>query len=106
MVAKKFDLNVKYLWGIKILKRAKTNVESMKKYGAEVVPVTSGSQTLVDAVSECMRYWVANCHHTHLVVGSTVGPNILYKICGYSTSQISRELISQLKMNLEKFQKN
>ena len=33
----------------------------MKKNGAEIVPVTTGSQTLVDAVSECMRYWVSNC---------------------------------------------
>ena len=39
----------------------------MKKYGAEVIPVTTGSQT-VDAVSECMRYFVANCDTTHLVV--------------------------------------
>ena len=69
----------------------------MKKFGAEVVPVTSGSQTLIDAVSECMRYWVANCLHSHLVVGSTVGPNIFVKICGFSTSQISRELIVQIK---------
>ena len=69
----------------------------MKKFGAEVVPVTSGSQTLIDAVSECMRYWVANCLESHLVVGSTVGPNIFVKICGYSASQISRELIVQIK---------
>ena len=68
----------------------------MKKYGAEVVPVTSGSQTLVDAVSESMRYWVANCQDVHMVIGSTVGPSIFVKISGYSTSQISRELKLQL----------
>ena len=78
----------------------------MKKFGAEVVPVFSGSQTLIDAVSECMRYWVANCLTSHLVVGSTVGPNIFVKICGWSTSQISRELIDQIKKNLEECQKN
>ena len=48
----------------------------MRKNGAEIVPVYSGSQTLVDAVSECMRYWVSNCDNTHMCVGSTVGPNI------------------------------
>ena len=56
----------------------------------------SGSQTLVDAVSECMRYWVANCNISHMAVGSTVGPAIFVRICGWSTSQISRELKVQL----------
>jgi len=61
------------------------------------VPVTTGSQTLVDAVSESMRYWVANNETTNLCVGSTVGPNIFIKICAWSTAQISRELIQQVK---------
>ena len=52
---------------------------------------------LVDAVSECMRYWVSNCDTTHMCVGSTVGPNIFVKICGWSTSQISRELVDPNK---------
>jgi len=69
----------------------------MKKNGAEIVPVDSGSKTLVDAVSECMRYWVSNCDTTHMCVGSTVGPNIFIKICAWSTAQISRELIIQIK---------
>ena len=55
------------------------------------------NQTLVDAVSECMRYWVSNCDNTHLCVGSTVGPNIFIKICAWSTAQISRELKIQVK---------
>ena len=38
----------------------------MRKNGAEIVPVYTGSQTLVDAVSECMRYWVSNCDTTHM----------------------------------------
>ena len=97
MVAKKFGLKAKIFMGVKDIKRQKPNVDAMKKFGAEVVPVFSGSQTLIDAVSECMRYWVANCLNSHLVVGSTVGPNIFVKICGWSTSQISRELIDQIK---------
>ena len=44
-----------------------------------------------------MRYWVANCDTTAMCVGSTVGPNIFVKICGWSTSQISRELIIQIR---------
>jgi len=96
MVAKKFGLKAKIFMGLRDLVRQKKNVDVMKKYGAEVVPVTSGSQTLVDAVSESMRYWVANCQDVHMVIGSTVGPSIFVKISGYSTSQISRELKVQL----------
>ena len=96
MAAKKFGLKCKIFMGAKDIKRQKPNVYSMKKNGAEVVPVYSGSQTLVDAVSECMRYWVSNCDNTHMCVGSTVGPNIFVKICGWSTAQISKELKPQI----------
>ena len=96
MAAKKFGLKCKVFMGAKDIKRQKPNVDAIKKNGAEIVPVYSGSQTLVDAVSECMRYWVANCQSTHLVVGSTVGPNIFVKICAWSTAQISRELKVQM----------
>ena len=97
MAAKKFGLKCKIFMGAKDIKRQQPNVKAMKKNGAEVVPVYTGSQTLVDAVSECMRYWVANCDTTARCVGSTVGPNIFVKICGWSTSQISRELKIQIK---------
>ena len=97
MAAKKFGLKCKIFMGAKDIKRQQPNVKAMKKNGAEVIPVYTGSQTLVDAVSECMRYWVANCDTTAMCVGSTVGPNIFVKICGWSTSQISRELKVQIK---------
>ena len=97
MAAKKFKLKCKVFMGYKDFLRQKPNVDAMKKNGAEIVPVYTGSQTLVDAVSECMRYWVANNDTTHLCVGSTVGPTVFIKVCGYSTSQISRELIKQIK---------
>ena len=96
MAAKKFGLKCKIFVGAKDIKRQKPNCDAMRKNGAEIVPVYTGSQTLVDAVSECMRYWVSNCDTTHMCVGSTVGPNIFIKICGWSTAQISRELKSQL----------
>ena len=97
MAAKKFGLKCKIFMGAKDIKRQQPNVKAMKKNGADVIPVYTGSQTLVDAVSECMRYWVANCDTTAMCVGSTVGPNIFVKICGWSTSQISRELKVQIK---------
>ncbi len=97
MAAKKFGLKCKIFMGAKDIRRQQPNVHSMKKNGAEVIPVYTGSQTLVDAVSECMRYWVANCDTTAMCVGSVVGPNIFVKICGWSTSQISRELKVQIR---------
>ena len=97
MAAKKFGLKCKIFMGAKDVKRQKPNVDAMKKNGAIIVPVYSGSQTLVEAVSECMRYWVSNCDTTHMCVGSTVGPNIFVKICAWSTAQISRELMIQMK---------
>ena len=51
MAAKKFGLKCKIFMGIKDILRQRPNVEAMKKNGAEVVPVITGSQTLVDAVS-------------------------------------------------------
>ena len=96
MAAKKFGLKCKIFMGAKDIVRQQPNVKAIKKNGAEVIPVYSGSQTLVDAVSECMRFWVANCDRTAMCVGSTVGPAIFVRICGWSTSQISRELKVQL----------
>tara|TARA_B100001142_G_scaffold106073_1_gene107919 strand:- start:3659 stop:4894 length:1236 start_codon:yes stop_codon:yes gene_type:complete len=105
MAAKKFGLHCRIFMGAKDIKRQKPNVDAMKKNGAIVIPVYSGSQTLVDAVSECMRYWVSNCDNTHMCVGSTVGPNIFVKICGWSTAQISRELKTQIKSEFKKIPK-
>ena len=105
MAAKKFGLKCKIFMGAKDIKRQRPNVEAMKKNGATIVPVTTGSQTLVDAVSECMRYWVSNCDTTHMCVGSTVGPNIFIKICAFSTAQISRELIKQVQEEVGKIPK-
>ena len=105
MVGKMLGLKVKIFMGVIDIKRQKKNVDVMKKYGAEVVPVTTGSQTLVDAVSECMRYFVANCNTTHLVVGSAVGPAVWIRVCAWSAAQISRELIVQLKEEFGKIPK-
>ena len=97
MVAKKFGLGCKVFMGTRDIERQKPNCDEIKKNGAEIIPVNSGSKTLVDAVSECIRYWVSNCDKVHMGIGSLVGPNIFVKICGWSTAQISRELKIQLE---------
>ena len=64
MAAKKFGLKCKIFMGAKDIARQQPNVKAIKKNGAEVIPVYSGSQTLVDAVSECMR----SVSYTHLTL--------------------------------------
>ena len=105
MAARKFGLKCKIFMGAKDIERQKPNCDVIKKNGAEIIPVHTGSKTLVDAVSECMRYWVSNCDTTAMCVGSTVGPNIFIKICAWSTAQISRELIVQVKDEFGKIPK-
>jgi len=54
-------------------RRQALNVARMRMLGAEVVPVTTGSRTLKDAINEAMRDWVTNVAHTHYVIGSVMG---------------------------------
>lgn len=56
-------------------RRQALNVARMKLLGAEVVPVTTGSRTLKDAINEAMRDWVTNVHSTHYLLGTVAGPH-------------------------------
>jgi tryptophan synthase beta chain len=56
-------------------RRQAVNVDRMRLLGAEVVPVSSGSRTLKDAINEALRDWAATVRETHYVVGSVVGPH-------------------------------
>jgi tryptophan synthase beta chain len=56
-------------------RRQALNVAKMKMLGAEVVPVTSGSCTLKDAINEAMRDWVTNVADTHYLLGTVAGPH-------------------------------
>ena len=58
-------------------RRQSLNVARMKILGAEVVPVTSGSRTLKDAINEAMRDWVTNVESTHYMLGTVAGPHPL-----------------------------
>ncbi len=55
--------------------RQALNVARMRLLGAEVVPVTTGSRTLKDAINEAMRDWVTNVETTHYCIGSVMGPH-------------------------------
>jgi tryptophan synthase beta chain len=56
-------------------KRQALNVARMKLLGATVVPVTTGSRTLKDAINEAMRDWVTNVESTHYLLGTVAGPH-------------------------------
>ncbi len=55
--------------------RQALNVARMKLLGAEVIPVTTGSKTLKDAINEALRDWVANVESTHYLLGTVAGPH-------------------------------
>ena len=61
--------------GAEDIRRQAPNVSRMELTGARVVPVTSGSQTLKDAINEAIRDWVSNVRNTHYLLGSVVGPH-------------------------------
>jgi len=74
-VAARFGLPCTIFMGAVDVERQQPNVFRMKLLGAEVQPVTSGSQTLKDAMNEALRDWVANVHDTFYIIGTVAGPH-------------------------------
>ncbi len=84
-------------------KRQSLNVARMKILGAQVIPVTTGSRTLKDAINEAMRDWVTNVSTTHYLLGTVAGPHPFptmvrdfHKIIGEESKEQMRELIGKL----------
>ncbi|HEX8154461.1 MAG TPA: tryptophan synthase subunit beta [Thermoanaerobaculia bacterium] len=77
--------------------RQELNVFRMRLLGAEVVPVSSGSRTLKDAINEAIRDWVTNVRNTHYIIGSVLGPHPYPMIVRDFQSIIGREALAQLK---------
>ncbi|HLF40611.1 MAG TPA: tryptophan synthase subunit beta [Acidimicrobiia bacterium] len=70
-----FGLECKVFMGAVDVARQSLNVFRMRLLGAEVIPVSSGSATLKDAINEALRDWVAAVEDTHYCIGSVVGPH-------------------------------
>ncbi|MEA2488344.1 MAG: tryptophan synthase beta chain [Acidobacteriota bacterium] len=77
--------------------RQEPNVFRMRLLGAEVVPVTSGTRTLKDAINEAIRDWVTNVRTTHYIIGSVLGPHPYPMVVRDFQSVIGREALVQLK---------
>ncbi|MDR7721514.1 tryptophan synthase subunit beta [Riemerella anatipestifer] len=85
-----------YMGEIDIARQA-PNVARMKMLGAKVVPATSGSKTLKDAVNEALRDWINNPTTTHYIIGSVVGPHPFPDLVARFQSVISEEIKVQLQ---------
>ncbi|MCP5141301.1 MAG: tryptophan synthase subunit beta [Chromatiales bacterium] len=74
-VAARLGLECVVYMGAVDVERQKLNVFRMNLLGAKVVPVTSGSKTLKDALNEAMRDWVTNVDNTFYIIGTVAGPH-------------------------------
>lgn len=90
-----FGLPCVVYMGAEDVRRQRPNVFSMRLMGAEVRPVTSGSQTLRDAVNEAMRDWMASVETTHYIIGSVIGPHPFPMMVRDFQSVIGREARAQ-----------
>jgi tryptophan synthase beta chain len=82
--------------GVVDIARQEPNVFRMKLLGAEVRPVSSGSQTLKDAINEAIRDWVAHVRDTHYLLGSALGPHPYPTIVSEFQSVIGQEAREQI----------
>ncbi|NDC89274.1 MAG: tryptophan synthase subunit beta [Bacteroidetes bacterium] len=96
-VAARFGLKCTVYMGADDIERQSLNVYRMKLLGAEVVPVTSGSRTLKDALNEAMRDWVTNVDDTHYIIGTVAGPHPYPMIVRDFQSVIGRETKGQFR---------
>ena len=92
-----FDLPCVVYMGAKDIERQAPNVFRMKLLGAEVRPVTSGSQSLKDALNEALRDWVANVDDTFYIIGTVAGPHPYPAMVRDFQSVIGREAREQIQ---------
>ena len=90
------DMSCVVFMGEEDTRRQALNVYRMKLLGAEVIPVTTGTATLKDAVSEAMREWTSRISDTHYCLGSVMGPHPFPTIVRDFQAVISREIREQI----------
>ena len=95
-VAAMFNLECHVYMGEEDIKRQSLNVFRMRMLGSEVIPVSSGSKTLKDAMNEAIRDWVTNVRNTYYLIGSTAGPHPYPAIVRDLQSVIGKETKRQI----------
>jgi len=93
----KLGLKCRVYMGEVDIRRQHPNVFWMEMFGAEVVPVSSGSRTLKDAVNEALRDWSASFEDTHYLLGSALGPSPYPDMVRFFQSIIGREIEEQME---------
>jgi tryptophan synthase beta chain len=91
-----FGLPCDVYMGALDVERQALNVFRMQLLGATVIPVTSGSKTLKDAMNEALRDWVTNVRETHYIIGSVAGPHPYPALVRDFQSVIGREARAQV----------
>lgn len=99
-VAARYGMKCVVYMGQEDVARQAQNVFRMKLLGAEVIPVTSGSKTLKDALNEAMRDWVTNVEDTFYIIGTVAGPHPYPMLVRDFQSVIGKECIVQMQENL------
>ena len=94
-VAARLGLSCQVYMGTEDIQRQSLNVYRMKLLGAEVIPVSSGSRTLKDALTEAMRDWVTHIDDTHYIIGTVAGPHPYPMLVRDFQSVIGREAREQ-----------
>ncbi|MHA7815258.1 MAG: tryptophan synthase subunit beta [Pseudohaliea sp.] len=94
-IAARLGLECHVFMGAEDVERQSLNVYRMKLLGATVVPVTSGSRTLKDAMNEAMRDWVTNVDDTFYIIGTVAGPHPYPMLVRDFQSVIGREARAQ-----------
>ena len=95
-VAARLGLECVVYMGATDIERQKINVYRMQLLGATVVPVTSGSQTLKDALNEAMRDWVTHVHDTFYIIGTVAGPDPYPRMVRDFNAVVGREARAQM----------
>ncbi|MGA0795768.1 MAG: tryptophan synthase subunit beta [Quisquiliibacterium sp.] len=95
-IAARFGMECVVYMGSEDVARQAQNVYRMKLLGAEVVPVTSGSRTLKDALNEAMRDWVTNVENTFYIIGTVAGPHPYPMMVRDFQSVIGKECLTQM----------
>ncbi|MEK9776118.1 MAG: tryptophan synthase subunit beta, partial [Quisquiliibacterium sp.] len=95
-VAARYGMQCVVYMGSEDITRQAQNVYRMKLLGAEVVPVTSGSRTLKDALNEAMRDWVTNVENTFYIIGTVAGPHPYPMMVRDFQSVIGKECLTQM----------
>ena len=95
-IAARLGLECDVYMGAEDVRRQSLNVYRMKLMGANVIPVSSGSRTLKDALNEAMRDWVTNVDNTHYIIGTVAGPHPYPMIVRDFASVIGQEARAQM----------